>query len=167
MAGWNHTNTVWKEKQCSFCETLFMPTSPSQKYCAAECRKGSSRQRGKNTTEGQYTKINGNWSRYMSRLLYFGGRKRDRLTRDTLLAQLEKQNYICALTGIPLTGTLELGVRCPTNASVDRINAGGPYSADNIQLVCAAVNRWRSDLPVGDFINWCRLVVAHHDKERN
>jgi hypothetical protein len=97
-------------------------------------------------------------------LLYHGGRKRDKLTREILLAQLEKQDYKCALTGVPLTCKLDKGDVCPTNASVDRIQAGGPYTADNIQMVCRAVNFFRSNLSVPEFVDWCRKVVNHHER---
>ena len=81
------------------------------------------------------------------------------------MAQLEKQDFKCALSGVPLTCKLEKGVSCPTNASVDRIVAGGPYTADNIQMVCRALNAWRSDTTVTDFVEWCRLVVKFNDEK--
>ena len=96
--------------------------------------------------------------------MYYGGRKRDKLSRDIILAQLEKQGYKCALSGVPLTCELQIGKRTKTNASIDRIEAGGAYTADNIQMVCRALNSWRADTAIPDFVNWCRKVVEHHDR---
>lgn len=154
------------DKDCAECKGIFTPRTKAHKYCSEACRGAAKYTNGHVTTQSQYAGISGNWDRYLSRLLYFNGRKRDLLTRSMLMTQLVQQNYQCALTGMPLTCQLEKGKRFPTNASVDRIVAGGAYTADNIQLVCRAVNMWRSDLPVSDFVEWCRAVVAHHDKQR-
>ena len=164
MAGWNHANADWKPKECPVCGTSFTPKSGAHKFCSAPCKGKWKYLSGVMTTESQYALISGNWNRYVSRLLYYGGRKRDKLTANILLAQLEKQNYLCALSGVSLTCSLEKGTTCQTNASVDRIQAGGPYTADNIQIVCRALNQWRADTSVPDFVEWCRKVVQHHDR---
>lgn len=80
---------------------------------------------------------------------------------DVLLSVYAKQHGRCALTGVLLTCTLERGVVCKTNASIDRINPGGPYTEDNIQLVCVAINKLRVDLPLNEFVDWCRKVSDH------
>lgn len=169
MAGWHHENAKWKPKPCAVCGAEFTPHSGVHKFCSEECKGKWKYITGQVTTESQYKQISGNWVRYVSRLLYYGGRKRDQLTRDHLLQKLEEQQYRCALTGVPLTCNLEKGVISPTNASVDRIIAGGPYTIDNIQMVCRAVNMWRSDLSVPEFVSWCQKVVDHnrtlHDEQ--
>ncbi len=91
------------------------------------------------------------------------GRKRDGLTLDTLLQKLEDQNFLCALSGVPLTCTLEKGIVHKTNATVDRIVAGGSYTPDNIQLVCRAVNSFRNNTSVEEYIEWCRIVTEYHN----
>lgn len=163
MAGWHHENTEWKPRNCAVCGAAFVRRGGNQKFCSAPCKGKWKYITGVVTTATQYEKISGNWQRYLSRLLYYGGRKRDKLTREDLLRQLQKQNYRCALTGRELTCSLAKGVVCPTNASVDRITAGGPYTPDNIQLVCRAVNMWRGATPITEFVDWCRAVVNHHD----
>lgn len=40
----------------------------------------------------------------------------------------------------------------------------GPYTIDNIQLVCRAVNSWRSDMPLELFIKVCK-AVANNNQE--
>ena len=164
MSGWNHANANWKPKKCAVCETEFTPKSGVHKFCSAQCKGKWKYITGVMTTDSQYKLISGNWNRYVARLVYYGGRKRDKLDAATILAQLEKQNYLCALSGVPLTCKLEKGTVSQTNASIDRIEAGGPYTADNIQIVCRALNHWRSDTSVQDFVEWCRRVVQHHER---
>lgn len=142
-----------KLKNCVVYNTEFKPKSGVHKFCSEECKGKYQYTSGRVTTESQYEEISGNWERYLSRLLYYGGRKRDLLTRENLLKQLKKQDYKCALSGLPLTCILEKGKVIKTNASVDRIQAGGPYTSDNIQLVCRALNHWRADTSVEDFID--------------
>lgn len=163
MSGWNHYGR-FKEKPCKTCGEIFKPNSGAQLYCSVECGFGSSRYH--HQTPKQYKLITNNWSRYLSRLLYSAGRRKDSLTRDDLLDLLEKQNYKCALSGVELTCLLEKGKRFWTNASVDRIKAGGPYTKDNVQLVCRGLNSWRSSIPVEEFIWWCEQVVNHSKKDK-
>ncbi len=82
------------------------------------------------------------------------------------MSKLESQNYRCALSGIPLTCNLEKGVRFPFNASVDRIEAGGPYVKENIQLVCKSLNSFRVDTSVTDFIAICTAVADYNREKR-
>ncbi len=168
MAGWNHDNANWKLKECKICKKEFKPRSGVHKFCSEKC-KGKWQYHPDNIekkdTVAQYKEISGNWNRYLARLLYYGGRKRDQLTREDLLNQLKKQHYRCALSGERLTCLLEKGTKFPTNVSVDRIQAGGQYTPDNIQLVCRALNHWRSDTSVEDFITWCSKV-AEYNKSR-
>jgi hypothetical protein len=128
--------------------------------------KGYKRNYGSNriTTEYQYALISGNWSRYLSRLIYAGGKKREHLTVEILMGILEDQDYKCALSGLPLTCQLEKGKKFPFNVSIDRVEPGGPYTKENIQLVGRSLNSWRADTKVEDFIFICR-AVADYNKE--
>ena len=162
MAGWHHENANWKPKPCAVCDTEFTPHSGVHKFCSIPCKGKWKYITGTMTTESQYKLISGNWDRYCARLLYYGGRKRDKLTKETLLRKLQAQGFKCALSGVPLTCDLSKGVVSQTNASVDRIVAGGPYTEDNIQMVCKALNHWRADTSVEDFVAWCRKVVDHN-----
>ena len=83
----------------------------------------------------------------------------------TLTREPKEQNGKCALSGEELTCLLTKGSICKTNASIDRIVAGGPYTKDNIQLVCRALNSWRGDTDLMEFIEWCRKVVQYQDEE--
>jgi hypothetical protein len=162
MAGWHHENANWTPKACAVCGTEFTPCSGVHKFCSVQCKGKWKYIVGTHSTENQYKKISGSWDRYCARLLYYGGRKRDQLTKEILLRKLQAQDFKCALSGVQLTCDLAKGVISQTNASVDRIVAGGSYTEDNIQMVCRALNHWRADTSVEDFVAWCRKVVDHN-----
>jgi endogenous inhibitor of DNA gyrase (YacG/DUF329 family) len=156
----------WKEAtstNCAMCGKEMHQKMRTHRFCSKQCKGKWKYYAGEVSTDSQYERISGNWPRYLARLLYFGGRKRDLLTRDILMAQLIKQDYKCALSGLPLTCTMQKGVKTKTNVSVDRIVAGGTYSANNIQLVCQALNAWRNDTNIDEFVEWCRAVVTFND----
>lgn len=155
---------AFPEKPCSVCNTLFTPKSGSHRFCSDKCKGKWQYISGRNSTENQYKKITGNWRRYFPRLLGMHKRKQDGLTVNFLLELLEKQNGKCALSGETLTCNLSNGNVCFTNASVDRIIPGGPYSPDNVRLVCRAVNTLRLVHSDTEFVAWCQKVVDYHAK---
>lgn len=163
IGGWRHDG-VFKIKKCVVCQTEFKPRSGVHKFCSEKCKGKWQYISGTHSTENQYNKINGNWDRYCARLLYCSGRKRDKLTKEIVLKKLKEQDYKCALSGIPLQCQLEKGVKNPYNASIDRIQAGGSYTEDNIQIICRALNHWRADTPLEDFVEFCRKVVEYQDQ---
>ena len=111
-------------KKCVVCNSTFVPKSGIHKFCSSECKGKWQYITGQKSTENQYTAISGNWKRYLSRLLYAGGRKRDGLNVQQLLSLLEKQEYRCAISGLDLTCELSKGIRFTRNVSIDRIEAG-------------------------------------------
>lgn len=164
MPGWNHYGT-FRPKPCCVCGVEFSPKSGVNKFCSEKCKGKWKYVTGVVSTESQYREISGNWSRYFSRLL--GERRRKKISRDDLFSLLEKQNGRCALSGVLLTCKLEKGVRFGTNASIDRIVVGGEYEVGNIQLVCSALNSWRGDTPLEEFIIWCERVSEMAKKKRD
>lgn len=144
------------KKRCLTCNEEFVLTSNAQRYCCTEHVPNPKR----DSTFVQYSRISGNWERYFSRILKCQS-NREALTRDFLLELLERQNYRCALSGELLTCTLIPGTVVPTNASIDRIVAGGPYEPNNVQLVCSIVNKMKWDMTVDEFLQWCRNIVAN------
>jgi hypothetical protein len=151
---------------CLVCGTGFERKSNNHVYCCKACKRTAARNTGgAETTERQYALISGNWEKYFGRLCTRAFR-RDLLSKQDCIALLEKQGYKCALTGVELTCILEKGTVCKTNASIDRIDPKGPYTKDNVQLVCAAINKLRVDMSVDDFINWCKKVSDHALREQ-
>lgn len=152
-----------KQRTCRVCGTLFTPRSGVHKHCSETCKGKWKYLNGDLTTKKQYETISGNWSRYFDRLL--GKGRRGVLSRNNLLSLLEKQNGKCALSGLELTCQLEQGKKFKTNASIDRIQAGGSYAPDNIQLVCAALNGFRRDTELDEFIWFCQKVTEFQNRK--
>lgn len=116
------------------------------------------------TCTKQYERISGDWTRYFNRLNR-RTTKRPNITTQILLELLEKQNGLCALSGVELTCQLKQGMKFKTNASIDRILAGQEYTKDNIQLVCSALNTWRGDTDLQEFIWFCKKVAEYQDRK--
>jgi hypothetical protein len=57
-----------------------------------------------------------------------------------------------------------VGTKSLTNASLDRIDPQKGYEPANVQLVCVVLNSFRNNVPVEDFVGWCRKVVDHAEK---
>jgi len=136
---------------CKVCDKKFETLHPKYMCCSAQCGKI-------NKVLTRYLKENGNWDLYFKHLLY---RKKGNLTSSDLIKVLDNQDGKCALSGEKLTCTKIRGEVSKTNASIDRVNAGGEYNVDNVQLVCRAVNSFRNNLTVADFINWCKKVAKN------
>lgn len=147
-------------RQCKFCREDFKAKQPSQIFCKPRCKIDN--RIANMTTEEQYKILSGNLEKYMVTLLGRKPRKEDGLTKEVLLDLYAAQKGKCALSGVDMTFKREKGVRCPTNISVDRIEAGGKYSPDNVQLVCSALNKFRVDTPLNEYIDWCKKVAEFH-----
>lgn len=147
-------------KKCCVCDANFAPTNNHQKYCSRPCRRKVYQQTGPECTERQYELVSGNWDKYFKRLCV-RSRKRSELTAEMLKKLLSKQNGKCALSGVELTCILQKGIVSKTNASIDRIDPKGEYVLENIQLVCAVINKFRIDTPLEEFKEWCRKVTEY------
>ena len=99
---------------------------------------------------------NNDWYAYFRHIL--SKKKDSELTVDQLIFKVAEQDYKCALSGVELTCIHKRGTTILTNASIDRINAGKEYNYDNIQIVCRAVNSFRGNMEIQEFINWCNRV---------
>lgn len=54
--------------------------------------------------------------------------------------------------------------RDKSNLSVDRIDSSKPYTKENIQLVCMAVNQMKSDLDDITFYKFCEAIVNNAEQ---
>lgn len=75
-----------------------------------------------------------------------------------LRAQLAKQNYCCAVSGLPFSD-VKLGNahKRPWMPSIDRIDCTKGYTRDNVRIVCVAVNTLLQDW--GDPV-WLAIKLA-------
>ena len=107
------------------------------------------------------------------RLRFLGARERAlklnidfNITLDYIKELWNKQNGICALSGIPMTYLLKEG-RIPTNISIDKIDRTKGYTIGNIQLVCMACNQIKSDLTEEEMYNFCKKIVEIYENKNN
>ena len=76
-----------------------------------------------------------------------------------------KQNRKCRFSGIELRFSTKSTVSDGT-ASLDRIDSSKGYVIDNVQWVHKDINYMKQDHTDKDFIEWCRLIVNHDNKEK-
>jgi hypothetical protein len=70
-----------------------------------------------------------------------GLRREFDLTEDWLIGEFERQDYRCALTGIPFQAGRTGGSRInPYAPSLDRIDCARGYTKDNVRVILASVN---------------------------
>jgi len=141
------------KKDCANCRKTFTHVNPLSIYCSSTCS-------NEGKVKRRYERENNDWHAYFKHLL--SKKKDSSLTIQQLLNMLDRQNHRCALSGVELTCIRRRGTTILTNASIDRIKAGGAYNSRNVQLVCRAINSFRSTLPIPEYLEWCRKVVAHN-----
>jgi len=79
------------------------------------------------------------------------------LTIAQLDEQREKQNGLCALTGLPLT----MNSNSLLTVSLDRIDSKAGYCPSNVQYVATVVNRLKQDIPEGQLGWLCGLIAEN------
>jgi hypothetical protein len=137
------------KRGCIICNTEFETTHPNYLCCSKKCTQI-------NKVNRRYERENYDWEAYFKHLL--SKKKDSTLTVAQLVGKIAEQDYKCALSGIELTCLHKRGEVIQTNASIDRINAGKEYNYDNVQIVCRAINSFRGNMDVNEFINWCNKV---------
>tara|TARA_R100000541_G_scaffold2821_3_gene9312 strand:- start:3241 stop:3684 length:444 start_codon:yes stop_codon:yes gene_type:complete len=136
---------------CVVCSKEFETFHPKYLCCSAECGKT-------NKINKKYLRLSSDWSLYFRHLL---SKKKTDITAKDLVELLKRQKGKCALSGAILTCEKVKGKYVKTNASIDRIIAGGEYNIENVQLVCRALNSFRHNLTVKEFIQWCKKVAKN------
>lgn len=107
--------------------------------------------------------INGNLQRARNRK----DKQTFSITLDELWKVGEKQQWRCALTGVPLEftrgGSEWRGRVCNRRScSLDRIDSSKGYVPGNIQLVTWEVNCIKTDMDNKEFIELCKQVAKTH-----
>jgi hypothetical protein len=80
------------------------------------------------------------------------------ISADYLKEVWQEQEGRCAYTKLPLTADANQ----LTTMSLDRIDSDLDYVNGNVQLVCVAVNRMKSDFLEKDFIGLCNLITQNN-----
>lgn len=83
------------------------------------------------------------------------------ITREFLQELLEKQNYICALTGVRLVSSTKSK---ENTVSVDRIDSSRGYTKNNVQIVHKLANLIKRDIDELEFYKICKNIANHLEK---
>ncbi len=98
-----------------------------------------------------------------SRLKYLCTKAKNRnkefsLVLKDLLDVFEVQQGLCAYTKLPLLAAINQF----NTVSLDRIDSSKGYHKDNIQLVCAAINKMKQEYTEELFVYLCHLVAQNN-----
>ena len=137
---------------CIVCKKAGVAATHNRRFCCTTCK-------NQVKTQKRYEREDYDWYRYFRHLL--SKKQNTTLTAEQLIGKIAEQDYKCALSGVELTCRRERGNIIQTNASIDRINAGGEYNYNNIQIVCRAINSFRGNLTVNEFLFWCNEVTKN------
>ena len=80
------------------------------------------------------------------------------LTQEEAKEIWNKQNGICAYAKLPLTTKANQF----NTVSLDRIDSSKHYTKDNVQFVCAAVNRMKQEYAEEIFVLLCHLITQNN-----
>tara|TARA_R100001530_G_C4290723_1_gene147942 strand:- start:401 stop:802 length:402 start_codon:yes stop_codon:yes gene_type:complete len=90
------------------------------------------------------------------------------ITFEDVWELLKKQKGNCSVTGIKMTyhkvkdvKNKRMGTGVDTNISFDRIDARKGYTADNVRLVCYAVNYMKSDMTDTKLKSWAKRLYEN------
>jgi len=94
------------------------------------------------------------------------------VTKEQILELLEKQEYKCALSGMPLIMSRTFSKdrtnqASSTTASLDRIDSSKGYVLGNVQWVHKDVNLMKNKFDNQYFINMCKNINQWHSIEKN
>lgn len=86
------------------------------------------------------------------------------ITKEYVSNLLKKQNFKCALSGIPIKfGRVHWSEE--NTASLDRIDSTKGYIEGNVQWVHKTINFMKMNFTQDEFIKFCYLVVEKHKNE--
>ena len=85
------------------------------------------------------------------------------LTKEYLKELWDEQEGKCAISGIEMTFDQCKG-RTATNVSIDQINPNEGYVIGNVQLVCMAVNQFKSDFSMDEIYMFCESILKNRNK---
>lgn len=93
------------------------------------------------------------------------------VTADQLWDLFNKQQGLCALSGIPITLTTVVNKqhnldKTLMSASLDRIDNSKAYTIDNVQWIHKTLNAMRRQYSVKEYVHWCTLVANYANPER-
>jgi hypothetical protein len=77
------------------------------------------------------------------------------------------QERRCALSGVAIQfSRIARTTVAEATASLDRIDSNRGYTPGNVQWIHKALQRLKNNLSEQEFLSWCSLVVAHHERRK-
>jgi DNA-directed RNA polymerase subunit RPC12/RpoP len=136
------------------------PGGKAEKFRDNVCKKCSS----KMIDEYRHTKVGKvrTTLRHLKSRAKLAGREYD-LTEQWTLDRLEQIEWTCEVTGIKFDlYSPGQGNKNRYSMSVDRIDPSLGYTRDNVQFLITWANRAKSDLPMKEFIELCKLIASRN-----
>jgi len=92
------------------------------------------------------------------------------VTAEELWELFNKQQGLCALSGVPITLTTVINKqhnldKTLMSASLDRIDNSKDYTIDNVQWIHKILNAMRRQYSVEEYVHWCTLVANYANPE--
>jgi len=117
--------------------------------------------------EKHYKGVGNLSSTFFSRILE-GAKKRNiqvSVTKEQILELLEKQDYKCALSNLPLIMSKSYSKDrtnqiSSTTASLDRIDSSKGYTLDNVQWIHKDINKMKNNFNQDYFIEICKKIAG-------
>lgn len=78
------------------------------------------------------------------------------------LHRLAIETPTCPICGIDMKW--EAGKIAPNSPTLDRINNGNDIRLDNIWILCHRCNTMKRDLPMNEFVRFCKMVAQKFDR---
>ena len=87
------------------------------------------------------------------------------LTIEFLWELFEKQNKLCAISGVPISLFPDSNRSRSQTASVDRIDSSKGYTIDNVQWVHKRINRLKNILNTDELVFWADRICKINDNK--
>ncbi len=84
------------------------------------------------------------------------------ITLEELMQQLEKQEYRCYYSGIPLDLSAQKEM-CP---SLDRLDSSKSYVPGNVVICLWCINRAKSNMTEEEFLVLCKTITRWQEKKK-
>jgi hypothetical protein len=83
------------------------------------------------------------------------------ITIEFLWELIQKQDFKCAISGLPIQLTQSRRTGENMTASIDRRDSTKGYTPDNVQWVHKTINIMKNTLSEQEFIEFCKAVAKH------
>lgn len=159
-------NTI-RTSNCLYCNKEFQHKASHTKYCSKNCCQMIRYNKYKDCLIKRRSSI-----KQTLKYVYCNAKSRAKkknkhfdITLDFLYSLLEKQEYKCLMTGIPLEASR--GGKEPYVVSIDRIDSSKGYTKDNIALVSTIYNICKNKYTIDNVVKMCKGFIKTNNIDIN